>query len=421
MSADPLRVLIVGLNYAPEPSGSAPYTAGLAAELAARGHDVKVVTTHPHYPQWRVEHDGPRDLTEQLDGVTVRRLGTYVPAEPRAPHRFAYELLFGARAALSRLPEADVIVFASPALFTTALAMARLRRRRAGRVVWVQDLYGKGVSETDITNKGFAPFVARVEAAVLRQADRVVTIHPNMQRAIVEDLGIAEDRTAVVRNWTHLEPRETPDRAAVRDRLGWPQDKVVALHSGNMGYKQGLEVLVDAAKIIDEQGLPVEIVLMGDGNQRRTLEDRAKGVASVRFVDPLPGDEYQDAMAAADVLLLVDRPGVGSMAVPSKLTSYFTTGNPVLGSTDPEGNAGVEIRDSGGGRVCPPGDAQAIVDEIMWLDRHPGEAAQMGQAGRDFMARVLSKSTAVDAIETLLRGVATTALRTGRGKRAKNT
>ena len=109
MAADPLRVLIVGLNYAPEPSGSAPYTAGLGAELAARGHDVKVVTTHPHYPQWRVEHDGPRDLTERLDGVTVRRLGTYVPSQPRAPHRFAYELLFGARAALSRLPEADVI------------------------------------------------------------------------------------------------------------------------------------------------------------------------------------------------------------------------------------------------------------------------------------------------------------------------
>lgn len=400
----PLRVILVGPNYAPEPSGLAPYATTLAEELHRRGHDVKVITTHPHYPTWEVfEGYGPHRRHDLVDGIPVRRVRTYVPKDPNAVQRLAFEICLGLRLLTVRIPRADVVIATSPALFASGLAFLRLRRRKGlAKVLWAQDLYGQGVAETDMTDKRLAPMVTKAESTVMRAADAVITIHPTLRDTLVDRLGVPADRAHVVRNWTHLTPRPAPDRALVRKRLDWPEDKLVLLHSGAMGFKQGLEVVVEAADLARRRGLPLHFVLMGDGGQRRALEELAGPDAAVQFIDPLPDDDYQDAMAAADVLLVVDRPGVGSMAVPSKLTSYFTTGNPVLGCTDPAGNAGVEIRDSRGGLLCTPGDAEDLLAKAMWLQSHPEERVAMGEAGQDFCQRVLGMDNAVTAIEDVL-------------------
>lgn len=398
-----LDVLIVGINYAPEPSGSAPYTAGLARGLAARGHRVKVVTTHPHYPQWKVVGGPLPDATTLEDGVTVRRLRTYVPRSPTTVPRMLFEIIWGLRVALGPLRRVDIVIYSSPALFSTAIVRLRLALRRTKHVGWVQDLYSRGVVETG-THSRLAPAVAAVERAVMRSMDAVITIHPNMTRA-VEQLGVPSRLITMIRNWSHLKDRPEVDVSAVRRRLGWPIDATIALHSGNMGVKQGLEVVIDAARLAEQQRSPVHFVLMGDGSQRRDLEQRGSGVGALTFVDPLPDGDYQDAMAAADVLLLVDRPGVGSMSVPSKLTSYFSTGRPVLASTESSSNAGVEVLDSGAGTCVPPGDARALLDGVERLAADPEEARRMGLAGQAFRREALSEGAGVDAIEVLVRRV----------------
>lgn len=407
-----LKVLLVGPNYAPEPSGLAPYATTLAEELTRRGHDVQVVTTHPHYPTWEVfDGYGANRRHDVVDGIPVHRVRTYVPRNPNAIKRLAFELSLGLRLMTTKLPSADVVIATSPALFASGMALLRLHRRKhLATVVWAQDLYGQGVAETAMTDKRLAPIVARAESTVLRSADAVITIHPNLRDTLVDALGVAPDRAHVVRNWTHLAARPAPDRTLVRKRLEWPDDKLVLLHSGAMGYKQGLEVVVEAAELARRRRLPLHFVLMGDGGQRGALEELAGPDSAVQFLDPLPDEEYQDAMAAADALLVVDRPGVGSMAVPSKLTSYFTTGNPVLGSTDRTGNAGREILVSGGGLLSAPGDATGLVEQAMWLHDHPDERVRMGLAGQDFCQRVLDMDHAVSAIEGVLYSVATPAV-----------
>ncbi|NEE17733.1 glycosyltransferase, partial [Streptomyces sp. SID7499] len=104
-----------------------------------------------------------------------------------------------------------------------------------------------------------------------------------------------------------------------RARLGWPEGTPVLLHSGNMGLKQGLDVLVDTARIAPD----VRVVLMGDGNQRDALRARAEGLANVDFLEPAAAEEFTDVLAAADVLAVTQRASVLDMSVPSKLTSYF--------------------------------------------------------------------------------------------------
>ncbi len=120
-----------------------------------------------------------------------------------------------------------------------------------------------------------------LEERVLRRADQVVVVSSAF-RSYVEARGVDQSRVHVVPNWTHVE-HSVQDRPSVRRRLGWAEGDVIALHSGNMGLKQGLGNLVETARIATP---PVRIVLMGDGNQRAALEQLGAGVAALQMLPP---------------------------------------------------------------------------------------------------------------------------------------
>ena len=136
MKPAPLRILIVGLNYRPEPSGSAPYTAGLAEGLSKRGHEVRVLAGYPHYPQWKIA-DGysGRRRSEVIEGVQVTRLRHPIPARPTLASRIAMEVLFGIQAAFKGWSGADVVIAASPALISSSIVAGFLRFRDRKSVV----------------------------------------------------------------------------------------------------------------------------------------------------------------------------------------------------------------------------------------------------------------------------------------------
>lgn len=409
----PLSIVLAGLNYAPESTGIAPYTTGVATGLRERGHRVRVLTGLPHYPEWRLRpgYEDAAALRENLDDVAVQRIRHFVPDPPSELRRVRMEASFGAGlAAALRDDDVDVVAFVSPALLSTAMGLARLRlrgnRSRPAVGIWVQDLYSRGVVETGAMSGRPAQLAAAFESRVLRTADGVVAIHDRFKSRIVEDLRVPAERITVIRNWTHLRPGPVVDRAAARRRLGWDPDHVIVLHTGNMGAKQGLDHVVAAADHARRNGDPVRFVLLGGGNQRPRLEELARGIDTLRFLDPLPDDEYGQALAAADVLLVNERPGVGEMAVPSKLTSYFTTGNPVLAATDADSITAAEIAASGGGLVVAPDDPARLVRAAYELGRDRERARALGAAGREFCARTLSRAHAIDLFEQWLTDLA---------------
>src|SRR5690606_26271283 len=155
-------------------------------------------------------------------------------------------------------------------LFATAIATirARLSRRRPSVVVWVQDIYSLGVTETGAGGGAVARVMKAVESATLRAASGVVVIHSRFSAYITDVLGVDPDRIEVVRNWTHLEPAPATDIAAVRERHGWAANETVVLHAGNMGAKQGLGNVVEAARLADQGSLPLRFVLLGNGSRR---------------------------------------------------------------------------------------------------------------------------------------------------------
>ncbi len=413
-----MRVTVLGLHYAPEVTGNAPYTRGLAAGLAKRGHDVQVLTGYPHYPSWTID---PRyrgwSSREDLDGVAVRRFRHHVPAAPNALGRVVLETTYGARLLANRWGKADVVLCVSPALLSSAMAIARnrLTPSRPPIGVLVQDLYSLGVAETQASRTTASTLATRFESAVLSGADGISVVHDRFKTNAVTKLGIPEDRVSVIRNWMHLQEAPKSDRRQARADRGWKDDDVVVLHAGNMGVKQGLENVVAAARLADSQpARRVTFVLMGDGNQRRHLEDLAKGVRSLQFIGSLPDEQFQATLAAADILLVNEKPGVAEMSVPSKLTSYFNTGRPVLAATSPVGTTATEIGQSRAGIVVPPGDPQALLDGASRLASDPELSRQLGEAGKRYCEENLSEDYAISQYETWLKRLAE------RGRRRKD-
>ncbi|WP_223941279.1 glycosyltransferase family 4 protein [Arthrobacter sp. StoSoilB22] len=393
-----MKALIVGLNYAPEPSGNAPYTTKLSQGLARRGVSVKVLTGYPHYPEWKIA-DGYTGLSmeENLAGVPVKRLRSSVPRRPNGLSRLLMEITFGVRTVLERWDRPDVVLVVSPALFSAAFAIVRARIFRVPVGIWVQDLYSKGMEETGDSRSPLASIMKRLEAAIFSSADGVSVIHERFRDHVVNDLRVPAHRVRVIRNWTHVQHHHSFDRATARKRFGWAATDFVALHAGNMGVKQGLENVIDTARLAGRSGSDVRFVLLGNGNQRRTLESKGMGIDRLQFLEPLPDRDYSEALRSADVLLVNERPGVKEMSVPSKLTSYFVTGLPIIAATEAGSATAHELLAAGAGIRAECGSPGDLVAAIERLRKDPETAKDFGAAGRQYSDRVLTEEVAVES------------------------
>jgi colanic acid biosynthesis glycosyl transferase WcaI len=382
------RVLAVAIDYPP-----ASPTAELCEHLAARGMPVSVFAGVPHGSSWTGRSRVRR--TERVHGLEVRRLRHHVPRRQSALRLAAGELSFGARVVTQRPTERPDVVLAVVPSLAGGIAAARIARR-AGvpLVVWVQDVVGRGRA------------VGAVERSLLRRADRVVVLNEQFQDHALA-IGVPAERIVVQPNWTHLPPTAPIDRASTRARLGWRDDETVVLHSGNMGLKQDLENVVEAARVAVAKGLrDIRFVLMGDGSQREALAERATGLATVELRPPAIADEYTRVLAAADLLLVNERPSNVDMSLPSKLTSYLHAGQPIIAASPGDGGTAAEVRRSGAGVVVEPGDPNVLLQAVRDLAADPARMAALGRAGKAYAAANLAADDARDSLADVLRQVA---------------
>lgn len=394
-------VLFVGINYAPEPTGISPYTTGMAEGLAAQGWQPRVLTSYPHYPWWEIPaefQDLPKD--SMVNGVHVTRLRHYVPRRPGTITRALFEINFGVRAITSRWGKPDVVVVVSPALLASRIVALRARIQRVPVITWVQDIYTLGVDQAGAG--GGARLVSAVERGLANGSDRVVVIHERFRRMFAEDLGVRRPIN-VVRNWSHVPMLDSSHRAETRAQLGWADDEIIVLHAGAIGAKQGLENVVEAARIATTRGSKVRFILLGDGSQREMLEGMGAD-PSLTFIDPLPDEAFFRALTAADALLVNERSGLTEMSVPSKLTTYFATGLPVIAAVDSTSTTHGEMSAAGAGPIVPAGDPAALLAAAEALGADGALSTAYGTSGRRYRDRVLTETAAIEMFrEAVLR------------------
>lgn len=395
------RVTLVCLNFPPEPTGIAPYSGGLAEGLADLGWEVDVVAGMPHYPQWRLQEGSEPGRSHLRTGLRLLRRRHPVPATPRIWNRLLMEVVFGLKAVAAPWGRPDVVVLITPALFSSVLAACRALLQRKPYVVWVQDIYSSGISETGTAGRWTGRLLGLVEGLLMSRAEAVVAIHERFRSTLLRELKIPASRISVIRNWSHLDLEEYTDPKVLRKEFGWPDDVCVVLHAGNMGAKQGLENVVAASHLAAERQERLLFVLMGDGNRRADLESLG-GNACLEFRDPLPAEQFLDALRAADVLLVNERADLSEMAVPSKLTSYFASGQPVVAATDGRSVTAQEIELSGGGVRVDADEPEQLLTAVLELSRDPELARAIGERGLAFGRAQLTPESALTRFDSVL-------------------
>lgn len=378
-------MLVFALNYEPEPTGSAPYMTRLARHLA-REHLVTVVTGHPHYPSWRVR----RIPSERYSNPRVIRYRHFVPHRPTMARRALYELSWLSSASRSLLhgPRYDLVICAIPTLSAGLLGLIAGRRHDSPVGFVFHDLVGPGAKQSGVASSSrAADYLAAAEMAIAREASQLAVLCDDFQRYLVSN-GIEEERIVRFHNWGRL-GSPTDGVEETRRRLGWAPSDFVCLHAGNMGQKQGLENIVDAAPLLRRPG--IRLVLAGDGNDRHRLTLKAEGlkVDNLTFVPLQPTGQYESMLAAADVLIVNQRAGVREMSIPSKLTAYFRAGRPILAAVDSDSAAAREIAKAGAGRIIPPGDPGGLADAILELRSSPQTLETLGGSARRYAKTTL--------------------------------
>jgi putative colanic acid biosynthesis glycosyltransferase WcaI len=402
-----LNVLITSSYYWPEGAGTAPYLTGLAEYLSSRGHTVVVGTTFAHYPEWRSSANGRPMLSEIRAGVTVRRRAHFVPRRQSAAQRALYEatLMLSGLTALPLRRRPDVVIGTCPSLAAGALARVASIAYRVPYGLIFQDLMGLGARQSGVTGGDrVASAVRKAELALARHAEGVAIIAEGF-RPYFEAGGLAPERIVRLRNWTRrVEPEET--REETRARFGWPPGELVCLHGGNMGQKQGLGNILDAAALLD--GERIRIVLAGDGNDRARLQADAsrRRLANVEFMPMQDPGRWEELMQASDVLLVNQRASVADMSLPSKLTSYFAAGRPVVASVSPDSETAREIEAAEAGYVVPPEDPDALRGVLVSLRRDPSAASAFGDSVRRYAETNLSAEVCLERHEAFVLAVA---------------
>jgi glycosyltransferase involved in cell wall biosynthesis len=400
------RILIASLNYAPEETGIAPYSTKLAEHLASQAYDVTVVTGMPHYPAWSVarEYASVARTAERINGVEVRRRAHYVPATQSALRRARYEatsLMMAADALRGRKP--DAVIGVMPSLSGGLVARAAATRFGVPYGLIVQDLMGQAAGQSGIAGAGRAASLIRAAEGFAMRGAATVGVIAEGFRPYVEALGVDAPRVRRIRNWTHVAPAMV-GRAEMRERLGWPGDALVCLHAGNMGHKQGLENVIEAARIAAASNMPVVFAFAGDGNQRAMLETLAARhrLPNVRFMPLQPADVFSGMLAAADILLINQRASVRDMSLPSKLTSYYAAGRPVVAAAAADSETAREITASSGGIVAPPDDPHALIETILRVANDRGLAMHLARNARAWAESTLSEPAALRSLEQLV-------------------
>ena len=341
-----MRLLFLGLNYAPEEIGIGLYSGEMLRCWADEGHQAQVVAAKPYYPQWRVWPGFGGLWRRSVEhGVEVTRCPLYVPAHPTGLRRIIHHVSFAVSSLLPMMRGAgkrpDLVMTTAPSLIAAPVALLAAKLGGARSWLHIQDFEVEAAAATGLVDgSGLGARLARgFERWVLQSFDVVSSISPQMCARLLEK-GVQPDRVFQLR----------------------------------------IELVIEAARLLQARD-DLTFVICGEGPNRARLEAEAAALPNVRLHDLQPRERLGELLGMATVHLLPQLAGAADLVLPSKLTNMLASGRPVVATADPGTGLADEV--DGVGMVTPPGDAAAFADAIARLVDDPERAARLGKAARE--------------------------------------
>ncbi|KAB8332101.1 colanic acid biosynthesis glycosyltransferase WcaI [Scytonema tolypothrichoides VB-61278] len=409
-----MRILIYSYNYHPEPIGIAPLMTELAEGLVKQGHQVRVITGMPNYPQREIyqEYRGKWYMTEQKNGVTIQRSYLRIKSKPNLIDRLLLELSF----VFTSLPQAlngwqaDVILLTVPPLLVSLPATLLGWLHKCPVVLNVQDILPEAAVRIGlIKNQWMIRALQAIEQFAYRSAHTISVIADGFVENLI-DKGVPAQKIVCIPNWVNVNFIRPLPKKSNPFRIAYQlQDKFVALYSGNIALTQGLETVIEAASSLRD--IPqIVFVIAGEEKALKRLEAYCQkcGADNVLLVPLMPREKLPEMLAAADVGLVVQKRNVISFNMPSKIPLLLASGRPIVASVPVSGTAARAVRNSGGGIVVAPESPQALAEGIVDLYNNPRKVAKLGYFGRLFAVEHYSFEQALAEYEALFSEVIAT-------------
>lgn len=403
-----MKIIIYGVNYAPELTGIGKYSGEMADWLVEQGHDVHVVTAPPYYPVWKVAQGYSSKMYkwENISGVSVWRCPLYVPDSPSGLKRILHLASF----AISSLPvmvwqlfwKPDVVWVVEPPLFCAPAAWFTARMSGAKCWLHIQDFEVDAAFELGIIPFAWMRrFVAAIEQWSMSRFDVVSSISQSMLQRL-QDKGVASP--VFFPNWSDLTlvKYNEDGRDQFRAENGVLAEQCLCLYSGNIAVKQGLDVLLDVAKKLTD----VQFVICGDGANKQNLKLKAEGIENITFLPLQPLEQLSAMLSAADIHLVIQKAGAADLVMPSKLTNILAVG----GATIVTAEHGTELARLSEGEdacvlCCQPESSDALVDAIEGLIDNKVLRQHLSKNAIDYSKKYLSMQSVLSQFENKLKGI----------------
>lgn len=402
-----MRILVFGINYYPESIGVGKYTTEMCEWLVRRGHTVEIITAMPYYPGWKVldAYRGRGWYTETIQGVVVHRCPLFVPSHVSGLTRVLHEASFAISSSIYWMGQLfkkhDVVITIAPPLQTGLAGWVYSIFHRTLTIYHIQDLQLDAAKRLQLLKGRWLLWgIGQVEKLILKRSRFVSTISDGMKRVICAK-GVPESKMVSLLNWidtSHFQPR-APDQA-VRNRFGIRPAEKVVLYSGNLGEKQGLEVLPNVAEKLRDHGIVFLVVGEGAFKQRLTEEVRSKNLNNVRMFPLQPYAELPDVLAAADLHLVLQKRAASDLVMPSKLTAILAIGGCALVTAEPGSFLHDIVVEKQMAIVVEPENPDALAKAI--LDNLQQDTSSIRKSAREYAKDQLEKDIILSRFERFL-------------------
>ena len=406
-----MRILIYSYNYHPEPIGIAPLMTELAEGLVKRGHQVRVVTAMPNYPERQIYKDykGKFFLTEYKNGVKIQRSYVWIRPQPNLVDRILLDASFVVNSFFPALMDwrPDVILTTSPSLPACIPSSLLGWLHGCPVILNLQDILPEAAVHVGLLkNKFLIRLFSRLEKFAYTSASKISVIADGF----VENLrtkNVPVNKMVQIPNWVDvnfIRPLKKEDNNFRNEHN--LNGKFVVLYSGNIALTQGLETVVKAAAILRETR-DITFVIVGEasGLQRLQQECANCGADNVLLLPFQPRKDLPQMLSAADVGLVVQKKNVISFNMPSKIQVLLASGRAIIASVPDRGTAARAIRQSGGGVVVPPENSEDLANAVLDLYQHPEKVKTLGYNSRKFATEQYTFEQALKNYESLFYSV----------------
>ncbi|NQS97249.1 MAG: glycosyltransferase family 4 protein [candidate division Zixibacteria bacterium] len=391
-----MKILIISNNYKPELTGPGVYITDLAEYLSAKGEEITVVTSYPHYPHWRLYPGFRQRLFERsIDkGVRIIRCPIYIPKSPSTLKRMGYDLSFTLSSFWGGIlrERFDLIYCVSPPLTIGLTAELLSRFKRCPFIFHIMDLIpDTAVALGMLRNKLILNILKLIEGHIYRASSGIVVISPGFEENLLRKGLKGKKKIALLPNWVDTSIIKPSTRMnGFREKYGIADDEFVVTYAGNMGNKQGLETLLQSAGLMtDGNCRKVRFLMVGEGARKAYLLEYSErcNLENVMFLPLQPPEVFPDLLAASDALAITQKKSVTDICIPSKLMTSCASGRPLLAAVNENSETAKFIGQAGCGIVVEPENPPALKTAVMKLLNTPELGIEMGKQGRLYVEK----------------------------------